>query len=246
MTENESEEIKKTEQVQDEQKEIENDKKADIVAWLRFALINAAVLIPLVVGIACLIGGTNSNNHTLAFAGKIMLDAVVPAVMVILVAALLIWKYRGVRKSKEDTTPSKREREQNMIDAVNSTSGYASRANMAEYEMDSIAEGMKHAPKWGLPVGLACFFSLVALLVIATVLLIKRIFVGAIVCAAIVGVVLITTFIVMTVSRAKAMNGDIRKAKKITDGKVKACFMIGTATTKSGGIPHGNGRTVRV
>ena len=261
MSDNEFEEVEKNEQPQDEREEIENaerleDKKADRVAWIRFIVLHVLVLIPLAIGLGCLIGGTNSNNHTVAFVGMLFLDAVLPAVMAILVAVVLVWKYRSVKKSKSETTVttrdeneqtlSQREREQNMIDAVNSTSRMASRANMSAYEMDSIVEGMKYAPKWGLPVGLACFFSLFALLIVATVLLIKRIFVGAIVCAAIVGVILITTFIVMTVSRAKATNGDIRKAKKITEGKVKACFMIGTTTMKTGGMRNGNGGTVRI
>ena len=112
--------------------------------------------------------------------------------------------------------------------------------------MQHIAEGMRNSPKWGVALGLTFFFSLLALLIVATVLLINRIFIGAIVCAAIVGVVLITTFIVMTVSRAIAMKGDISKAKKITEGKVKTCFMAGTATTKSGGLHRGNGKTVRI
>lgn len=44
-------------------------------------------------------------------------------------------------------TPSQREREQQTINAVNSSIGYASRAKMAEYEMDHVVEGMMHAPK---------------------------------------------------------------------------------------------------
>ena len=146
----------------------------------------------------------------------------------------------------QEKTPSQKEREQNAIADVNNASGYVSRAKMAEYEIQSVAEGMKHAPKWGIVVGIGGFLFLVADLAAATVLLINRIFVGAIVCAALLGVVLITALIAMIVSRAKAMNGDISKAKKITEGKVKACFMVGTATTKSGGIPHGNGKTVRI
>ncbi|MDE7453925.1 MAG: hypothetical protein K2N22_05900 [Clostridia bacterium] len=263
MAENEFEEDEKTEQPQDEQlKEIEEaerlqDKKDNRIAWLRFALIHIAVLIPLATGLGCLIGGTNSDNNTLAFTGKIVLEAGVPSVMAILVAALLIWKFRR-RKPKTDTadengneangeTPSQREREQEMINAVNSTYQMASRANMAEYEVESVQEGMKHAPRWGIALGLTFFFSLLALLIAATVLLIKHIFVGAIVCAAIVGVVLISTFIITAVSRARAMNGDIRKAKKITEGTVKACFMIGTATTRTGGMRHSpNTGTVRI
>lgn len=275
MSENETENVENNEQPQDEAQEIENneqpqaepkkvekteeEKRDDRIAWIRFFLINAAVLIPLAVGLGCLIGGTNSNNHTVAFAGKIVLEAVVPGVMAILVAAVLIWKYRSIKKFKEESaatdeaqaesdeakeeTPSQREREQNMLNAVNSTRGYASRAKLAEYEMEHVVEGMSHAPKWGLPVGLICFFSLLGLLIAATILLIKRIFVGAIVCAAIVGVTLITTFIVMAVSRARAVNGDISKAKKITEGKVKSCFMVGMAETRT---PFGHGETVRV
>lgn len=274
MAENEQKETEKDEQAQDEQKKVEKteeEKREDRRAWMRFILIIAAVLIPLVTGLVCLIGGTNHNNQTVAFAGKIILEAVVPGVMAILIAVVLTRKYRSVKKAKENATsaagnttpatddtttatdeasdetskgtPSQKEREQQTIGAVNSTHGYASRAKLATYEMDNIVEGMQHAPKWGLPVGLTCFFSLFALLIVATVLLIKRIFVGAIVCAAIVGVILIATFIIMAVSRAKATNGDIRKAKKITEGKVKACFMVGTAEMRT---PHGHGETVRI
>ena len=265
MAENETEE--KIEQAQDEPQKVEKtkeEKRKDRRGWLRLILITAAVLIPLAAGLACLIGGTNHNNPTVAFVGKILLEAVVPGVMFILVISILMWKYVICPRRKTDTKatmdetteaneadeptpneqiPSQREREQNMLNAINGTRGFASRAKLAEYESDHVAEGMKHAPKWGIILGLTCFFSLFALLIVATILLIKRIFVGAIVCAAIVGVVLITTLIVMIVSRAKATNGDISKAKKITEGKVKACFMVGMAETRT---PFGHGETVRV
>lgn len=139
---------------------------------------------------------------------------------------------------------SQREREQQAIDAVNDSSYFESRVNMADYELQSVREGMKHAPKWGVALGLTWFFLLLADVIAATVLLIKEIFVGAIVCAAIFGGVLIATFIVMTIRRARAKNGDISKAERITEGTVKACFMIGTTTTKSGGIRHDS--TVRI
>lgn len=272
MAENESEEVEKTEQPQDEQDErneiekTEQDKKDDRIAWIRFIVLHVLVLIPIVIGVTCFIVGNRTDNNTLSFVGMLAFEVGVPVVMAILIAAVLIWKFRSIKKLESDTTdttdnktqsideasgdeakeqtPSQREHEQNMIDAVNSTNRLESRVNMANYEVESIAEGMKHAPKWGLPVGLTCFFSLFALLITATVLLINRIFVGAIICAAIVGVVLITTFIIMAVSRARATNGDISKAKKITEGKVKACFMIGTTTMKTGGNRHQG--TVRI
>lgn len=146
----------------------------------------------------------------------------------------------------EEKTLSQREREQNMINAVNNSSRYESRMKMAEYELQSVAEGMKNAPKWGVVLGLTSFFSLVALLIVATVLLINRIFVGAIICAALFAGIIITVLIVMTISRARAMHDDISKAKRITEGKVKACFMIGTTTMQTGGLRHGNGKTVRI
>ncbi len=275
MAENEVEEVEKSEQAHDEPEEIdkdeqerEQDKKADRVAWLRFVLLHVAVLIPIVIGVTCFIVGSHTDNNTVSFVGMLAFEAGVPSVMAILIAVVLIWKFRSIKKLESDTTDtttdttvaideasddeakaqtmSQREREQHAIDAVNSTNRYASRANMADYEVQSIAEGMKHAPKWGLPVGLTCFFSLFALLIVATILFIKRIFVGGIICAAIVGVVLITTFIVMAVSRARATNGDISKAKKITGGKVKACFMMGTTTTRAGGSVRIAGVTYRV
>lgn len=113
---------------------------------------------------------------------------------------------------------------------------------MADYEMQSVREGMKNAPKWGIVLGLTSFFLLVADLIVATVLLINHIFVGAIVCAVIFGVVIVSAVITTIISRARAMNGDISKAKKITEGKVKTCFMIGTTTMKTGG----RGETVRI
>ncbi|MDE5562466.1 MAG: hypothetical protein K2J01_02835 [Clostridiales bacterium] len=279
MAENELKEIEKDEQAQGELNEIESeeqaqDKKDDRIAWIRFIVLHVLVLIPIVIGVTCFIVGNRTNNNTLSFVGMLAFEVGVPVVMAILIAIVLTWKIRSIRKLESDTTdttntadtavdktdatdevsgdeakeqtPSQKEHEQNMIDAVNRTNRYASRTNMANYEVESIAEGMKHAPKWGLPVGLTCFFSLFALLITATVLLINRIFVGAIICAAIVGVVLITTFIVMAVSRAKATNGDISKAKKITEGKVKACFMAGTSTTRAGGSVRIAGVTYRV
>ncbi|MDE6618824.1 MAG: hypothetical protein K2K13_07395 [Clostridiales bacterium] len=285
MVENELEEAEKTEQPQAEQDELNEkekaeqaqDKKDDRIAWIRFIVLHVLVLIPIVIGVTCFIVGNRTNNNTLSFVGMLAFEVGVPVVMAILIAIVLTWKIRSIRKLESDTTdttdttnttntavdktdaideasgdeakeqtPSKKEHEQNMIAAVNSTNRYASRTNMANYEMESIAEGMKHAPKWGLPVGLTCFFSLFALLITATVLLINRIFVGAIICAAIVGVVLITTFIVMAVSRAKATNGDISKAKKITEGKVKACFMAGTSTMRAGGSVRISGVAYRV
>lgn len=259
MTEDEQKEIEKDEQSQ--------DKKENRMAWLRLALFTILPLIPLVTGLTCLIGGTNSDNKTVAFAGALVLEVGLPAVMIILVVAGLIWKFHGVRKSEPDTTsvadnsmvadearsdeakeqaPSQREREQKAIDAVGGTHGFASRANMAEYEADHIAEGMRNAPKWGLPVGIGMFLLIVADVVGATVLAIKEIFVGTIVCAALFAGFVITALIVMSVSRTKATDGDIGKAKKITTGKVKTCFMVGTTTTKSGGMRHGNGGTVRI
>lgn len=148
----------------------------------------------------------------------------------------------------ETATLSQREREQNTINAVNSSHHFESRVNMANYEMQSVMEGMRNAPKWGIVLGLTSFFLLVADLIVATVLLINHIFVGAIVCAAIFGVVIITAVITMIISRARAMNGDIRKAKKITEGKVKTCFMVGTTTMQTGGNrqQRSNGKTVRL
>lgn len=132
------------------------------------------------------------------------------------------------------STPSQREREQNAINAVNNSRHYASRVNMAQYEMQHVMEGMKNAPKAGIVFGLLSFFLLVADLIVATVLLINNIWVGAIVCAALFGGILITALIVAVVKRAIAMSGDISKAKKITDGKVKTCIMSSTTIVKSG------------
>ncbi|MDE5593778.1 MAG: hypothetical protein K2I75_07595 [Clostridiales bacterium] len=284
MAENELEEIEKDEQVQGELNEIESeerarDKKDDRIAWIRFIVLHILVLIPIVIGVTCFIVGNRTDNNTLSFVGMLAFEVGVPVVMAILIAVVLTWKIRSIRKLESDTTDttgttgttdtidatddnttaideasgdeakqtiSQTEHEQNMIDAVNGTNRYASRTNMANYEVESIAEGMKHAPKWGLPVGLTCFFFLFALLITATVLLINRIFIGAIICAAIVGVVLITTFIVMAVSRARATNGDIGKAKRITEGKVKACFMAGTSTMRAGGSVRISGVAYRV
>ena len=266
MADNKPEEVEKTEQPHDERKEFEKseeEKKADRVAWLRFALLHILVLIPIVTGVACLIAGNKTDNDTLTFAGKLVLEAGVPGVIIILVIAVLIWKFHGVRKAEPDTSaadkthddetneqaPSQIEHEQNAINAVNSTNYMSSRVKLAEYEAAHVAEGMKHAPKWGMPVGIGIFLLLVADIVGATVLAIKGIFVGTIICAALFAGVVITGLIVMSVSRAKAMNGDISKAKKITEGKVKACFMIGTTTTRTGGnhrYQSTNGRTVRI
>lgn len=231
----------------------------------KFARSTLLCFIPIVIGVVCFIVGNTIGNSTVTYVGMLSIVAGLPAMMVIFLIVGLILMSMGKLGGEtsaadnktaaadetqtddaETTTPLQSEHEQEIIEAVNSTHGFASRANMAEYEMDSITEGMKHAPKWGIAVGLSFFFSLVALLIAATVLLINRIFVGAIVCAAIVGITLITTFIVMSVRRAKATNGDISRAQKITEGKVKACFMVGTTTTKSGGLRHGNGETVRI
>ena len=261
MTENEQKEIEEDEQAQ--------EKRDNRIAWIRFALIHVLVLIPAIIGIVCLVVGNKSDNDTLAFVGMLFLEAGVPAVMVILIIVVLTWKIRGIMKLRSDTTgatgnettvsdetngdeaeeetPSQREREQNAIAAVNSTRGFVSRANLSEYEAQNITEGMKNAPKWGLPVGIGIFLLLVADAVIATVLAIKEIFVGTIVCVALFAGFVITALIVMSVSRARATNGDIRKAKKITGGKVKACFSVGTSTTKSGGFRHNPGSgTVRI
>ncbi|MDE6614149.1 MAG: hypothetical protein K2K24_01435 [Clostridia bacterium] len=145
------------------------------------------------------------------------------------------------------STISQIEREQNMIEAVNSASHFESRVNMANYEMQNVREGMKNAPKWGIALGLTFFFLLAADLITATVLLINNIFVGAIVCAVIFVVAIFTAFICTVISRARAMNGDIRNAKKIIKGKVKTCFMASMATTSSGGSQHHqNADTVRI
>ena len=144
-------------------------------------------------------------------------------------------------------TISQKEREQSMVEAVNSASHFESRVNMANYEMQSVREGMKNAPKWGVALGLTFFFLLIADLITATILLINKIFVGAIVCAVVFGVVIITAFICTVISRARAMNGDIRNAKKIIKGKVKTCFMASMTSTRSGGSQHHqNADTVRI
>lgn len=141
-----------------------------------------------------------------------------------------------------------KEFEQKELNAVNGSSRFESRVHMADYEMRNVAEGMKNAPKWGIAVGVKFFFLLVADLITATVLLIKQIFIGAIVCAALLGIVIITAIIVMSLSRAKAMRGDISKAKKIIEGKVKSCFMIGASTMQTGGNRYqsNNGKTIRI
>ncbi len=244
MSENERQEVEKDEQ--------ERDKKENRIAWVRFAVLHILVLIPIVIGVTCFIVGNRTNNNTLSFAGMLAFEIGVPAVMLILVIAVLIWKFRGIRKAESDTAPSEelkegtppqREREQNAIDAVNSTDGFASRANLADYEVQHIAEGMKNAPKWGLPVGIGMFLLIVADVVVATVLAIKEIFVGTIICVALFAGFVITGLIVMSVSRSRAMNGDVSKAKKITEGVVKSCFMVGMAETRTA---RGHGETVRI
>lgn len=137
---------------------------------------------------------------------------------------------------------SQREREQNALNAINGSERFASRANMANYEMQHVREGMRNAPKWGIAVGITSFLLLVADLIIATILLIKGIWVGAIVCVALFASVIIVALISTAVSRAIAMNGNISRAKKIIEGKVKTCFTSGTTTVKSGR----NAQTVRV
>lgn len=151
----------------------------------------------------------------------------------------------GETQDGEEVKSSQREREQNAINAVNDSDHFESRVNMSAYEVRHVTEGMKNAPKWGIALGLTFFFSLVADLIVATVLLVNRVFVGAIVCAAIFGVVIVTALICMIISRARAMNGDIRKAEKITEGKVKTCFMVGTTTVKSGGNSHRSSVRIR-
>lgn len=133
---------------------------------------------------------------------------------------------------------SQREREQNALNAINDSEQFVSRVNMANYEMQHVREGMRNAPKMGIVIGITSFLLLVADLIIATVLLIKGIWIGAIVCAALFGDVIIIAFISTAVSRAIAMNGNISRAKKIIEGKVKTCFTSGTTTVKSGGS-HG-------
>lgn len=91
--------------------------------------------------------------------------------------------------------------------------------------------------------GIGIFLLLVADVVVATMLGIKGIFVGTIICAVLFAGFCITALIVMSVTRARAMNGDIRKAKKITEGKIKSCSIIGMTET---GIRHCNGKTVRI
>ena len=151
----------------------------------------------------------------------------------------------GVETKEE--AGSQKEREREMVSAVNRTSGFESRVKLGESEAAHVAEGMKNAPKWGIALGLTFFFLLVADVVVATVLAINRIFVGTIICAALFAVVIITLLIVMSVRRARATNGDISKAKKITEGIVKTCYMVGTATTRSGGMRHSpNSGTVRL
>ena len=217
----------------------------------KFARLTLLCFIPVGVGVVCFIVGNSIGNSTVTYVGMLSLIAVLPAMMLVFLIIGLILGSMGKlsgKTDKADETLSQKEQEQNMIDAVNSTSRFESRVNMAEYEMQHVAEGMKHAPKWGIALGLTFFFSLVALLIAATVLLIKGVFIGAIVCAGLFGGTLITTFIAMTISRAIAKNGDISKAKKITEGKVKTCYMVGTATTRTGGNRYRitNGETVRI
>ncbi len=242
----------------------------------KFARFTLLCFIPVVAGVVCLIVGNTTGNSTVTYAGMLSLIAGLPAMMIIFLIVGLILMSTGKlgdgKKPESDTTdttdttdaadnkttitdvareeetPSQREREQNAIDKVNGSSRYESRVNMSEYEIQHVAEGMKNAPKWGVAVGLTSFFLLVADIIAATVLLINRIFIGAIVCAALFGVVIITAFTVVAVSRAKALNGDISKAKKITEGKVKTCYMVGTATTRTDGncYQSSNGQTVRV
>ena len=138
---------------------------------------------------------------------------------------------------------SQREREENALNAINDSERFESRANMANYEMQHVREGMRNAPKMGIVIGITSFLLLVADLIVATVLLIKGILVGAIVCAALFGGVIIIALISTVVSRAIAMNGNISRAKKIIEGNVKTCFMSDTTTVKTDGS---HSQTVRV
>ncbi|MDE7108104.1 MAG: hypothetical protein K2O39_07265, partial [Clostridiales bacterium] len=109
MAENELEEVENTEQSQDELKEIEKaeqeqDKKDNRIAWLRFVLLHVAVLIPIVIGVTCFMVGSHTDNNTLSFVGMLAFEVGVPVVMVILIAVVLIWKFRSIKKLEEDTT----------------------------------------------------------------------------------------------------------------------------------------------
>ena len=77
---------------------------------------------------------------------------------------------------------------------------------------------------------LASFFLLVADLIAATVFLVKGIYVGAIVCAALFVGGILAGIIVAIIDHKMTMRNDIRTAKKITEGKVLRCITSSMTT----------------
>ncbi|MDE6189680.1 MAG: hypothetical protein K2G37_05295 [Clostridia bacterium] len=141
---------------------------------------------------------------------------------------------------------SGKEKEQAALNAINSSKYYSSQMKMAEYEARHVKEGMKNATPKGMAFGIIYFLFLVADAVAATVLFIKHIFIGAIICAAIFAVVIIATLITVVVIESMSLNANISKAKKFVCGEIKSCIMSSTRSVKTNSNVRVRGVVYRV
>ena len=80
---------------------------------------------------------------------------------------------------------------------------------------------------------ITAFFLLFGDLIAATVLLITGHKIGGIVCAALFASILISVVAVTLIRAEWSLRYDIRKAKRITEGKVERCIMSSMTATKS-------------
>ena len=95
----------------------------------------------------------------------------------------------------------------------------------SENEQQATTSNTKTSPKIVPVLMIAGFFLIFGDLIAATALLITGHKIGAIVCAVLFAIILLTVVFGTIISSEWALRNDIRKAKKITEGKVIRCVM---------------------
>ena len=101
--------------------------------------------------------------------------------------------------------------------------------SQSESKQNTLIKEQKTPPNIIPILCIAAFFLLFGDLIAATVLLITGHKIGAIVCAALFAGILISVVTVTLISAEWSLRNDIRKAKKITEGKVTRCIMANMA-----------------
>lgn len=227
-------------------------------------LVKMSMIIPvvLIVGIVLDVVGFQTENVTLAKVGMGILMYGLPATMFILVVVGLILMITGRlsdsdKDKKSDVTfgesskdaaedaavSTAAEKEDEKLEKINSSYGYDSRKQYAEYQMDHVANAYKHSDRGDRIKGWLFFGFLMTDFALILVFAFLGIMVGALVCFCLFAGTIILSLIIKVIlektSMSRRVNTDKYEQRSAT---VKACVLSSTGSTGGGR----SGSTVRV